>query len=528
MEAIAYNPDKALIIIDSAYIVGNIPQYRADILKMKVYSQTQEKLQLDSTFEIGERLLRHDSVSQNPARRLIVLDLLVNASNLSADAEKLLDYTERRASLCRELGNETEALRTEAYRGNALAHLGHIEEGLDMIDNVINSLDGIRKFNEMDTWIIAARRKINILDDLPGTNEQITALALRILNRLDDYSRNPRIYKDSSDREPEEDERPSYIEFYQSKCYAYLANAHAEKDPAEAKRYMAMYENTASGRSFMGRVMIAPILCKLGEYDKMEEIYSQMDANHYFKDSLNKEYLTMLHNRAEAAEAQGRTTDALTFWKRYDVLRGVSAERAGNGSQYLYASRYEADKLQEALKKEQAQKAKFIRLTWFLGIIILLFAIYLLLTQVFKRNKPAAEETSRQESTPIMPRVRAKTPSEMDDAELFTYIDSIIRRDKLYLDPLLSREILMSRIKGLSTHRIGTAFSKGSAFKSFPGYILNLRMEYAAELLRSHPDLNIKDVGEASGFANNSTFCTNFKACYGMTPSAYRKAQSEK
>ena len=164
---------------------------------------------------------------------------------------------------------------------------------------------------------------------------------------------------------------------------------------------------------------------------------------------------------------------------------------------------------------------------WIGRLIILLFAFYLLLTQVFKRNKPAAEETSRQESTPIMHRVRAKTPSEMDDAELFTYIDSIIRRDNLYLDPLLSREILMSRIKGLSTHRIGTAFSKGSAFKSFPGYILSLRMDYAAELLRSHPDLNIKDVGEASGFANNSTFCTNFKACYGMTPSAYRKAQSK-
>ena len=522
MEAMAYNPDKALNIIDSAYIVGNIPDFMADILRMKVYSQSLEEQRLDSTFELGERLLRHDSVSLDPRRRLTVLDLLVNASNLSSNDEMLLKWTEQEASVCRELGDDTEALRTEADRGAALSRLGHLEEGLKLIDNVINSLDGIRKFREMDTWIIAVRRKINILETLPGTGEQIAALSRRILTRLEDYSQNPETYKDGSTREPGESERPAYIEFYQSKCYAYLANVFADTDQLEARRYLTMYENTANGRTYTGRTMIAPILCKLGEYDRMEEIYRQMDAQRFSQDSLSQEYLTMLHNRAEAAEAQGRTADALSLWKRYDALKGLAVERSNRGNTYLYSSRYEAEQLQNLLKKEQAQKARIINLAWFLGIVTLLLLVCGVLTLVL-RGKNTSQQVLDGQALAVVPRVPKKALSEMDDEALFSYIDGIIRRDKLFLDPMLNRETLMKRIKGLSAHRIGAAFSKGSTFKSLPGYVRNLRMEYAGKLLLSRPDLSVKAVGEASGFSNNSTFCTEFKAFYGASPSAYRK-----
>ena len=100
MEAMANDPDRALQIIDSACLVGNIPGFMADLLRMKVYSQSLEGLQLDSAFATGERLLQHDSVVQNPERRFAVLDLLVNASHLSADDEKLLQWTEQKSSLC--------------------------------------------------------------------------------------------------------------------------------------------------------------------------------------------------------------------------------------------------------------------------------------------------------------------------------------------------------------------------------------------------------------------------------------------
>ncbi len=48
------------------------------------------------------------------------------------------------------------------------------------------------------------------------------------------------------------------------------------------------------------------------------------------------------------------------------------------------------------------------------------------------------------------------------------------------------------------------------------------RMEAAAELLISAPQLSIGEVAEAAGYENQSKFSAAFKAVFGMTPFAYR------
>ena len=113
----------------------------------------------------------------------------------------------------------------------------------------------------------------------------------------------------------------------------------------------------------------------------------------------------------------------------------------------------------------------------------------------------------------------------MNDEELFLYISDMIRRESLYLNPVLDRQTLIKRLN-VSTHRIGAAFSKGSGFGSLPGYVRNLRLEHACVLLTTRPDLSVRAIGEASGFSNNSTFCSDFKARYGITPSKYRQEKS--
>ena len=73
MSIYAYQPVRALQIVDSAVIVGNISEVMADRLWARVYSMTLMKDQMDSllggpkdvrldtVLAIGERLLRHDS-----------------------------------------------------------------------------------------------------------------------------------------------------------------------------------------------------------------------------------------------------------------------------------------------------------------------------------------------------------------------------------------------------------------------------------------------------------------------------------
>lgn len=77
MKVYGYQPERALQIIDSAVIVGNMSEVWADANRARVYSMTQVNEQMDSLLggqkgaglekaeAIGEQLLKHDSLKTN-------------------------------------------------------------------------------------------------------------------------------------------------------------------------------------------------------------------------------------------------------------------------------------------------------------------------------------------------------------------------------------------------------------------------------------------------------------------------------
>lgn len=54
-----------------------------------------------------------------------------------------------------------------------------------------------------------------------------------------------------------------------------------------------------------------------------------------------------------------------------------------------------------------------------------------------------------------------------------------------------------------------------------------MRLEHACRLLVTRPDMSIREVGEASGFTNNSTFCSDFMKKYEITPTVYRQNRQQ-
>ena len=165
MSVYAYNPERALLIIDSAEIVGNLKSDHASFLRARVFILTYEGERLDSARYICMNLME-SNYTKKPENHKAVLDVLVTISRMKHDNEQLLQWATKKADFCREQGDEVEVLRTEAEIGVTLTHLGLQEEGLQKLDYVISQLDGIRKFNEMDACIIAMRRKVNVLFEL--------------------------------------------------------------------------------------------------------------------------------------------------------------------------------------------------------------------------------------------------------------------------------------------------------------------------------------------------------------------------
>ncbi len=113
--------------------------------------------------------------------------------------------------------------------------------------------------------------------------------------------------------------------------------------------------------------------------------------------------------------------------------------------------------------------------------------------------------------------------NEADSEELarFKEIDRRITEEELFLNPGFGRDDLM-RLTGLDKNRL-PAFIQQFAATNIPGYINAKRMEYAADMMRQHPDYTMNAIAEACGIMSAATFIRNFKAVFGMAPSDFRK-----
>ena len=196
MDVYGTQPERALVIIDSAEIVGNLTGDRASLLRAKVFCLTCGEERLDTARQICEALLKSDF------NREQVLDLLVTVSRKKHDNEQWLRWATEKADFCRQQGDETEALRTEAEIGIILTHLGRQDEGMKKLDDVIRQLNGKRKFNETDACIIALRRKVDVLSE-QGRYADIIPLAEKIVEKMNDYEQHPNEFHDGTYREPD-------------------------------------------------------------------------------------------------------------------------------------------------------------------------------------------------------------------------------------------------------------------------------------------------------------------------------------
>ena len=564
------NPDSAMMMIERLRVGapagisfkqhGAVPDYQTDLMRAKIYSQSLEGTRLDSAIIIGERLMTLDVAKTDLDYRQDVLEMLIRACRAYHDDEQIIHWTTLMIDLCRQQEKkqqtdkvysdmETEVLRYKTDIGLTYANLGKAEEGLALIDSVITELSGKRKFNEMDASVIALKRKVNVLKTVERYSE-IPQAAKVMLDLMADYEQHPDEFHDGSYREIPENLRPGYIDFYRSQAYVFMAEAYANiGDMSSARHYLDLFEHGDLCKTLEGREEIAPTLCLLGEYDKMEAIYGEVAAGLREQgDTVNNEYATLLRYRAKAAEAQGRKDEALRLLHQYEEVNDALQERLLRGKAHLYAARYHAHEQQQEIEQQKTARRYVFIVALCIGIaalVAMLFAAYAIRQRrrEHQKNRVLAEQIAetldykkmymymelRASPSPIPADAPTRLSGEQDakeasadPASLFRYLSDVIIHERLYLDPAIGRQMLSDRFH-LSDHLIGTAFAQGSSYKSLPEFIRTLRLEHACGLLRERPDMTISEVATASGFSNLNVFSRYFKAKYMMTPTDFRQ-----
>ena len=108
--------------------------------------------------------------------------------------------------------------------------------------------------------------------------------------------------------------------------------------------------------------------------------------------------------------------------------------------------------------------------------------------------------------------------------EFIERVDNWIKTDGYIQQGLTIKEL--SEI--LYTNRTYlSAYIKTTYKMTFREWITSLRLEYAKNILKKHPEINIQKLAESSGFLSRSNFIKLFSEKEGCTPAKWKKANRE-
>ena len=108
--------------------------------------------------------------------------------------------------------------------------------------------------------------------------------------------------------------------------------------------------------------------------------------------------------------------------------------------------------------------------------------------------------------------------------EFIERVDNWIKTDGYVQQGLTIKEL--SEI--LYTNRTYlSAYIKTTYKMTFREWITSLRLEYAKNILKEHPEINIQKLAESSGFLSQSNFIKLFSEKEGCTPAKWKKANQE-
>jgi AraC-like DNA-binding protein len=535
----AANPERALTLLDSALLLGNISDYRGQFIRANIYSKSLMKQRQDSAIIICKALLDHDSVRNEPMEQGNILDMLIAASRAKHDYDQYMHWAMQKAELCQKQGEDTERWRTEADIGLVMTHLGQVNEGLAKLDEAISHLDIPGSIDRMDAFIVVVKRKINALNDLNRFDEVIT-LAQRILDRLDLYEQHVKEYAEDSYRLSWSDnptDRDRYLDFSRAQAWGFMAQAYAMKNSPQARYYLSLFDSSDYGKTFYARRMIAPTQIALGMYDEALATYDEIERR-MGSDTLNADYAVILRSRAVAAHAKNRFAEAFQYQTRYADLLKVVNDSLHKSEAHEHAARYHAQEQQLKIQEKEAEAERSNIASIAIAVIALLaiaFALYFFHQKhiVSEKNHALVRMINEQQMADtaeqnVKPAEQMADPAEqvaqpMDNSQwaMFNDIDTAIRSERLYSDIALQRQDICNRF-GISRHTLNDLLANHADGLSFPQYINAIRIQDALRLLREEPSKTVATIAAEVGFTP-SNLREQFKREFGMTPAEFRQ-----
>ena len=338
----------------------------------------------------------------------------------------------------------------------------------------------------------------------------------------------------------------SYIDLQYSYVYIKLAYvAFKLRKYEEADNYFRKYSSTKAALTPDGKCDAAPYLLLTKRYKEALEKCEDFKNVLRSQDTLNQQYLSVLQK--EVAAYSGLNNFKKVAELRESILNIVThmyRDEVRNAALELDAVYKVNERDKQIAKQDFRLKMHGIFLLFAIGFILLM-SFFLWKSWKYNRiirskNKVLVrlinEQLSPKENTDVVSESLPGANREEDilsengmewaeNRELFSKLNETILHEKLYLSPNLSRDDLV-RIVHLNYARFARMIKENTG-GNLSGYINNLRLNHAIQLLNEHPNYTMKAIAEDSGFNSMPTFNNLFKKKTGMTPFEFKSAQKE-
>lgn len=278
-----------------------------------------------------------------------------------------------------------------------------------------------------------------------------------------------------------------------------------------------------------------------------DQVLASMQANvgdyassiEFFKDELARSetkhdtvvMMQDLNQLCDIYKQKGDFATAYSYLERYHSLYKWKSrtDLLGQSSEYMTLFKVQEHEVARHDAESEALVSKIIASVTS-AVLVIVFCLLLILWKQYytikKMNRTLVaninkivDDRKRQEAI----RAREVAESESGEAEkdrnVQLYIHELCAR-RLFCNPDFDRENLLAELN-LPKTGFWKLFEEEIG-QHFAGFLLNLRLEHAAEMIREHPELTVDAIAIDSGFSGRSTFYRNFTSRFGISPKVYR------
>ncbi len=562
------------IMFERATTATDLPEARRDIAKaaergelnegQRTYLDAvvvyREFVRFDSVLTLCQPLVDMPEVKNDKLLLFRIYALMTSASEAYADFAEMVQYASQTERLARELGKYDKEQEMRGIMGYGMVLLGKTEDGLEMIDKALKSLDRRPEWSYRNSYIIVSKLKAAAFDET-GRQADFLPVCQDVVNRLDDMTRHPeKVTRLPSEWEKDRSKFVQSIQLYRSQMYAYMAYAYAKTGRRDdALRTLALFDSLKVPTTNDSYSILVVALGELGMYDRMLDTYKFIDERQG-KDTIKQAYGEELRFKAKAASQRGDYTKAHTYLGRALALEDTLQKRRDRDQMAKTLTTYKVH--DEQMKASSAASRAKMATVVAVALLIIAVVSISLAVKIYRQNRNVkdknkslvdmmdrlykykdkyrilVEQTGKKyDETDEIDRgiseIEQKLNNDADenspennaDRQLFAEMDAMIKKNKMYLSQDFQRQTIVDEL-GIDRNKIGKLIHDYSGFPNLSAYINAFRLEYAYFLLlNGDSKMTIDSVAQQSGFTTIRTFQRLFKEKYGMTPVEFREAK---